>query len=129
MLKNKKNSSNNRVKFISYTGEYPNLCSGILTLEIDGVKYKFGHDLSNYHVDENGNWRHTDEDPNNPNFESFWRSGGCVTGGAPDWDFEVEHGEWEIDVDYLPELFWDVAEEIDRVFNENVPYGCCGGCI
>ena len=39
MLVNKKNKS--RVKFISYTGEYPNLCSGVLTLEIDGKEYKF----------------------------------------------------------------------------------------
>ena len=27
------------VKFISYTGKYPNLCGGILTLEIDGKKH------------------------------------------------------------------------------------------
>lgn len=24
------------VEFVSYTGEYPNLCSGILTVKIDG---------------------------------------------------------------------------------------------
>lgn len=95
----------NRVKFVSYTGEYPNLCSGVLTLEIDGKEYKFGHDCRYYHVDENGNWRNTDEDLNNPNFNSFWTSGGCVTGGAPDWDFEIEHDEWEIDVEELPEQF------------------------
>ena len=130
MLKsNKKLANTSRVKFISYTGEYPTLCSGVLTLEIDGVKYKFGHDYNHYHVDENGNWKHTDEDPNNPNFNSFWTSGGCVTGGAPDWDYEVKSGEWEIDVDELPEQFWEVAPEIDEVFNENVEYGCCGGCI
>ena len=29
---------NEHVKFISYTGKYPNLCSGIITLEIDGEK-------------------------------------------------------------------------------------------
>lgn len=119
----------NRVKFISYTGEYPNLCSGVLTLEIDGKEYKFGHDFNDYHVDENGNWRYTYEYPNNPNFNSFWTSGGCVTGGAPDWDFEVEHDKWEIDVEELPSQFWDVADEIETVINDNIPYGCCGGCI
>lgn len=129
MLKNKKSTNTSRVKFISYTGEYPNLCSGVLTLEIDGVQYKFGHEYMNYHYDENGVGRFTDEDPNNPNFDRFWTSGGCVTGDGPDWNFEVKQGEWEIDVDDLPEQFWDVAPEIDEVFNENVNYGCCGGCI
>ena len=32
---------NCHVKFVSYTGEYPILCSGKLTLEIDGVIYTF----------------------------------------------------------------------------------------
>ena len=126
MLVNKKNS---RVKFISYTGEYPNLCRGVLTLEIDGVQYKFGHEYLNYHCDENGVGRFTDEDPQNPNFNSFWTSGGSVTFDE-DWDSVVEQGEWEIDVEELPEQFWDVADEIDAVMNSGViPEGCCGGCI
>ena len=126
MAVNRKNKNTSRVKFISYTGKYPNLCSGVLTLEINGVEYKFGHDYRNYHVDKNGNWRYTDEDPNNPNFTSFWRSGGSVS-EHQDWD--VKTAEWEIDVDELPEQFWDVADEIDSVINENIPHGCCGGCI
>ena len=52
MLVNKKNSNTSRVKFISYTGEYPNLCSGVLTLEIDGKEYKFGHNFLTYHYDK-----------------------------------------------------------------------------
>ena len=32
------NSNKENVKFISYTGKYPNLCCGDLTLEIDGEK-------------------------------------------------------------------------------------------
>ena len=128
MVVNRKNKNTSRVKFISYTGKYPNLCSGVLTLEINGIEYKFGHDYRNYHVDKNGNWRYTDEDPNNPNFESFWTSGGSVSYDKHrDWD--VKTAEWEIDVDELPEQFWDVADEIDSVINENIPHGCCGGCI
>ena len=66
VISNKNNG--NRVRFISYTGRYPNLCSGILTLEIDGKEYKFGHNYSKYRRGVGG---FTDEDPDNPNFENF----------------------------------------------------------
>ena len=130
MLINKKTqeSGTTRVKFISYTGEYPNLCRGVLTLEIDGKQYKFGHNYSNHHYDKNGNGYFSDEDPMNPNFDSFWHSGGSVTADK-DWNWDVRQGEWEIDMDDLPQQFWDVAAEIDEVFNSNVEHGCCGGCI
>ena len=128
MLVNKKESYTSRVKFISYTGGYPTLCSGVLTLIIDGVQYKFGHNYSNYHCDKDGNWHFTDEDPNDPNFDAFWESGGSVSHDG-NWNWEVRQSEWAIDVDRLPEKFWDVAAEIDAVFNENVSHGCCGGCI
>ena len=36
------------IKFISYTGKYPNLCSGVFTVEIDGKEYKFGHESADY---------------------------------------------------------------------------------
>jgi len=124
MLVNKKNSNTSRVKFISYDGEYPNLCSGVLTLEIDGVQYKFGHHYQYYDFKTQ---RHTDEDPEHPNFNSFWISGGSVSADEH-WNWDVRQREWEIDVEELPEQFWDVAAEIDEVFNENVEYGCCGGC-
>ena len=125
MLINKKsNSGTGRVKFISYTGKWPNLCSGVLTLEIDGKEYKFGHNYSNYHFDASGNGYFSDESENNPNFNSFWVSGGHITS-----DYGIEEGEWEIDVDEIPPQFQDLAAEIDAVFNANVPYGCCGGCI
>ena len=129
MLVNKKSGNTSRVKFISYTGEYPNLCSGVLTLEIDGVEYKFGHEYQHSHYDEKKKtWVQTDEDPDHPNFDSFWTSMGNIT-HDDDWNFDVTQGEWEIDVESLPEQFWDVAGEIDRVMNENMPFGCCGGCV
>ena len=96
-------SVENNVKFISYTGKWPNLCSGDLTLEINGKTYKFGYGQE---------------------YPSFWTSGGSCS-----IRHGVSYGEWEIDVDDLPEELRKYALEIDRVFNENVDYGCCGGCL
>ena len=124
MVVNGNKTNTDRVKFISYDGEYPNLCGGVLTLEIEGKEYKFGHHYSNYHFDKNGNGYFSDEDPKNPNFGSFWHSGGCITD-----DYEADCGEWEIDAEELPEQFRELAPIIDMLFNENVEYGCCGGCI
>lgn len=106
------NTEQKHVKFVSYTGRYPILCSGILTLEIDGVEYTFG-----------GRWKKP-----KPDFDSFWLSGGHVRADE-NWNFDVSTGEWGINLEYLPEQFHKYAAEIDEVFNENVEYGCCGGCI
>lgn len=108
MLINKNNNTNSHVKFVNYTGRYPNLCSGILTLEIDGIEYTFG-----------ASWKEPKAD-----FGKFWCSGGGITR-----NYEAYSGEWQIDVNDLPEQFRKYATEIDDVFNSNVRWGCCGGCI
>lgn len=100
---------NSNVKFISYTGRWPNLCSGILTLEINGKTYKFGYSQK---------------------YPKFWYSGGsCGFKDRVNWESYINYGDWEIDVDDLPEELRKYASEIDRVFNENVEPGCCGGCL
>lgn len=106
------------VKFISYTGKYPNLCNGVLTLEIDGEEVRFGHDYSIFE-----SWR-TDG-----NYDSFWISGGdCGFYGFYKETY-VNDGEWEINVDMLPDKYKKYADEIADTFNSNVKYGCCGGCL
>lgn len=30
-----------KIEFVEYTGKYPNLCSGILTIKVDNVPYSF----------------------------------------------------------------------------------------
>ena len=62
------------------------------------------------------------------NYKPFWHSGGDILADE-NWDFDVYQGGWEINADEIPEEFRKYAAEIDRVFNENVPSGCCGGCI
>lgn len=87
------------VKFVSYDGKYPNLCSGTLILNIDGEDIIF------------------------PNY--CLRSGGSA-GFTSDWKEVVTQGEWSVDV---PEQYKHLSQEIENVVNLNVPYGCCGGCI
>ncbi len=93
------------VKFVSYTGKWPNLCSGILTLEIDGRTVTFGCD------DACDNYK-------------FWHSGGTCN-----YISGATCGEWIIDYADIPEKYQKYANEIDYVFNKNVEEGCCGGCI
>lgn len=105
------------VEFISYTGEWPNLCSGVLTLKIDGEEVRFGHDYRIY-----------DSYKTDGNYHSFWSSGGGVYFSS-DWSCTIEEGRWIIDESELPEQYRKYAEEISEEFNSNVRYGCCGGCV
>lgn len=56
--------------------------------------------------------------------------GNCLTSGGNvwfhDWEERIDKGEWIVSV---PNEYQEYAEEITKVVNENVPYGCCGGCI
>lgn len=89
------------VKFVSYNGKYPCLCFGELIVEIDGKEVNLGNCLS---------------------------SGGSVW-FDDEWDEHIEGGPWDIDEYELPEEYKKYYEEIKAVVNENVPQGCCGGCI
>jgi hypothetical protein len=96
------------VKFVDYTGKYPNLCTGILTLNIDGIDCKFGYGCE---------------------FQPFWRSGGCCEFRNNYEDTYIEQDEWIIGKEELPIQFRKYTKEIGEVFNKNVRWGCCGGCI
>lgn len=114
MLINKPRTTED-VKFISYTGKYSALCCGVLTLEINGVRVSFGHDKSYY--------------KNDGNYDAFWHTGGrCGFRNHYKYSY-CETGEWIIDAQKLPEKYRKFAGEIDRVFNDNVEWGCCGGCL
>ena len=87
-----------RVKFISYDGKYPNLCRGILTVEIEGKIISI------------------------PRYSCS--SGGSVTWDEQ-WNFYIERGPWTVNV---PDQYADYKEEIEECMNANVKWGCCGGC-
>lgn len=89
------------IKFISYTGEYPSLCYGTLTIEVNNKRY---------------------------HLEDILISGGCVT-FSDDWEEEVEEGEWTIDIKKLPEELQSLSADIADLVNKNVSWGCCGGCV
>lgn len=94
------------IKFVSYTGKYPNLCSGDLTLEIDGKRTTFG----------------LYKEP------IFWCSGGrCYF--SNNGDKIIEQGNWIVYKSQLPEKLQEYSEEIEELLNKNIPKGCCGGCI
>lgn len=87
------------VEFVSYDGSFPNLCSGTLVLLIDGEMVRF------------------------PKY--------CMYSGGSVWfddklEEHISHGKWSVEV---PEKYAHIKNEIEECVNDNVPYGCCGGCV
>lgn len=90
------------VEFVSYDGKYPNLCSGNLVLKVNDKEYKFPQ----YCLSSNGSAYFTN------NYS----------------DSHVTSGPWSIRS--WPDDFPDGAKiEAEKVVNENVRHGCCGGCL
>lgn len=87
------------VEFVSYNGKFPNLCRGTLVIKVNGEEVS----LENYLCSGGRCW-----------FDK-------------DWVDHVESGDWRISK--LPDDLEQYREEILEVVNENVPHGCCGGCI
>ena len=87
------------VEFVSYSGKYPCLCHGDLVVKIDGEEVNLGKCLCS--------------------------GGEC--GFTDEWEDYVTKGAWEIGK--LPEAYEKYRSEIEKVVNDNVPHGCCGGCV
>ena len=91
-------------EIISYDGEYPILCGGTLKVILD-------------------------------NGEELEISVPCKSGGniyrTENWDMWAVQGEWEIGygLESNKILTPEDKQMVVDWFNENVPYGCCGGCI
>ena len=97
------------VKFVSYQGEYPRYCDGVLTLEINGKTVVFGDDID-------------------ANYDKFWDSGGEAEedkGGG----YHIYRRPWIIHKEKLPQEYQDLSEKIEQTINQNLKWGCCGGCL
>lgn len=94
-----------KIEFVSYNGAYPNLCSGILVLRVNGEERQFGID------------------------HRFWCSGGNC-GFSSDWsEAYVESDPWIVNTFDLPDDLKSYAAEVEELINDNIAWGCCGGCI
>lgn len=116
------------VKFISYDGEFPNLCHGVLVAEINEQLYSLAICSNDYKsracIRENQN---------------IIKLIGCYfcSGGFVDIDNgDIVAGEWSLDLDDARTLsgvkfplIKEYITELTDVFNANVKQGCCGGCI
>jgi len=87
---------------IIYDGEYPNLCSGTLIVYIKKERWEF--------------------------------TPGCLESGghicSDNLNMWAEKGKWELNK--WPEGFPDndaLKMLILDIINEEIPHGCCGGCI
>ena len=87
------------VEFVSYNGKFPNLCSGTLIIKVNGEEFIL---------------------------EACLQSGGKC-GFDEERNRYIETGDWRLC--YLPDSLEQYRDEIFKVVNENVPRGCCGGCI
>lgn len=85
------------VRFVSYSGEFPCLCFGVLKIEVDGKVWELENALVS--------------------------NGAC---GVADDGAYCTTAPWSVD---LPEQLKPYEKEITALVNENVAWGCCGGCI
>lgn len=91
------------IKFVDYTGKYPNLCSGILTIKVDAKQYQIGP----YALNSGGNCGFYN------NYKESY----------------VNKGKWSIDKEDIPEEIVHLKDKIEDLVNDNVSYGCCGSCL
>lgn len=90
-----------RLEFVSYDGAYPNLCYGVLCVKVDDDEVTFDR----YSLSSGG---------------GIW--------SEEENDYCPVEGPWS--VNEWPEGFpEELKAELVELINNNVPLGCCGGCI
>lgn len=91
-----------KVDNLEYEGPTWCWCRGTLHCDIDGKHYKF---------------------------EPLWESGGTITCDDEGICHAVE-GDWLLNTAYIPKnITVEMAEAVIEAMNDQIPKGCCGGCI
>ena len=127
------------IEFVSYDGEFPTLCSGLLVVRIDGRMYALCpySDRSLYR----GFWSRynrteiLEDDRIIKVFGFYLESGGRIDWGDDGERPEIVQGEWTIDDETMKLengvrfiLSGEQKSELEKVINQNIEFGCCGGC-
>ena len=112
-----------KIEFVSYDCKFPYLCSGELTLKINGKTRIFAVNYGKY------SWKDCEEIAKK-HYNRFWRSGGCIKSTDNYAEMWAESGPWQLtDLNDLPKYLQPYADELIELFNTHVSWGCCGGCI
>ena len=90
------------LKFISYNGRAPNLCNGELLMELNEQIIRFP--------------------------EHCLKSGGSCSYSYSENEKIITEGTWSI-TKFPYNFSNELKEEAIKLVNENIPWGCCGGCI
>ena len=128
------------IEFVSYDGEFPTLCEGLLVVRIDGRLYAFSS-YSNESMYRSFWNRHNRMEVLEDNsitkvFGFYLESGGRIDWGDDGESPEIVQGEWIIDDKAMKLengerfiLSGEQKSELEKVINQNIEFGCCGGCV
>ena len=128
------------IEFVSYDGKFPTLCESLLVVRIDARLYAFSpyQNESMYR----SFWNRLDrmgvlEDDSITKVSGFYlRSGGYIDWGEDGENPKIVKGKWIIDDKAMKLengerfiLSGEQKSELEKVINQNIEFGCCGGCI
>lgn len=91
-----------KIEFIKYTGKWPTLCSGELYFKVNGKEYKIKGLVPGGEVGFKGGY----------GGESY-----------------IKKGPWRLHNHDFPKELKPYKRLITNMVNENIKYGCCGGCL
>lgn len=128
------------IEFVSYDGKFPTLCEGLLVVRIDGRMYAFSpySNESMYRSFWNRYNRMEVLEDNSITkvFGFYLESGGRIDWGDDGESPKIVEGKWTIDDETMKLengvrfiLSGEQKSELEKVINQNIEFGCCGGCI